>query len=105
MDIDVRSGISQSSQRRRLRKGKMTAKYYFGSLASATLSMGAATTVIVARYDGDNPRNALSPLMHFAYGPYYTKKLAIDKSRYQYSYIKRFYFVNCTYPKSLKEDM
>ena len=71
--------------------------YYFGP--HVTKEPGTTSEMIViARATCNAPNHELMPVMRYAFGPYPTKKEAIQKAHYQFSFIRRFIFVNCQRP-------
>jgi len=72
--------------------------YYFGPVNTM---QGHNYYSHIAIAKSDNPEEDLTPIIRYAFGPYRTKNEAIKNAHYQFAYIKRFYFVNCTRPKTL----
>jgi hypothetical protein len=78
--------------------------YYFGPHIIKESAGTTAETVVVARTSRDNPDNDLRPVMRYAYGPYRTKTEALEKAHYQFTFIRRFLFVNCCKPTDNRYD-
>jgi len=76
-------------------------KYYFGPMNTA---QGHNPYTHIGVIKTSNPEADGIPIIRYLFGPYKTKKEAIQNSRYQFSIIAKFYFVNCNYPSYLKYD-
>ena len=71
-------------------------KYYFGPMRvrqdqSAYSHIGIIKT--------SQPEKDAMPFMLYLNGPHKTKKCAIQAARYQFSFVRKWYFINCTRPK------
>ena len=40
------------------------------------------------------------PIISYAFGPYRTIKATIQAARYQFSFVRHWYFINCNRPKN-----